>query len=106
MKENIGTKCKSKLIPVAKIHTAYLILTNFDIKKLLSFLNIEVAKERPWLKKSLFLCKKTNLKSVHVKKPVTRSSFLSKSVVIFVVVILKMTTLFERNEDHVTGFLK
>ena len=57
----IGTKCKSKLIPVAKIHTAYLILTNFDIKKLLSFLNIEVAKERPWLKKSLFLCEKTNL---------------------------------------------
>ena len=39
------------------------------------------------------------LKSVHIKKPVTRSSFLSKSVVIFVVVILKMTTLFERNED-------
>ena len=46
------------------------------------------------------------LKSVHFKKPVTRSSFLSKSVVIFVVVILKMTTLFERNEDRVTGFLK
>ena len=41
-----------------------------------------------------------DLKSVHFKKPVTRSSFLSKSVVIFVVVILKMTTLFERNEDH------
>ena len=46
------------------------------------------------------------LKSVHFKKPVTRSSFLSKRVVIFVVVILKMTTLFERNEDRVTGFLK
>ena len=46
------------------------------------------------------------LKSVHFKKAVTRSSFLSKSVVIFVVVILKMTTLFERNEDRVTGFLK
>ena len=46
------------------------------------------------------------LKSVHFKKPVTQSSFLSKSVVIFVVVILKMTTLFERNEDRVTGFLK
>ena len=46
------------------------------------------------------------LKSVHSKKPVTQSSFLSKSVVIFVVVILKMTTLFERNEDGVTGFLK
>ena len=61
MKENVGTKCKSKLIPVAKIHTACLILTNFDIKKLLSFLNIKVAKERPWLKKSLFLCEKTNL---------------------------------------------
>ena len=50
-----------KLIPVAKIHTAFLILTNFDIKKLLSFLNIEVAKERPWLKKSLFLCEKTTV---------------------------------------------
>ena len=46
------------------------------------------------------------LKSVHFKKPVTRSSFLSKSVVIFVVVILKMTTLFARNEDRVTDFLK
>ena len=46
------------------------------------------------------------LNSVHFKKPVTRSSFLSKRVVIFVVVILKMTMLFERNEDHVTGFLK
>ena len=45
------------------------------------------------------------VKSVHFKKPVTRSSFLSKSV-IFVIVILKMTTLFERNEDRVTGFLK
>ena len=39
------------------------------------------------------------LKSVHFKKPVTQSSFLSKSVVIFVVVILKMTTLFEKNEE-------
>ena len=46
------------------------------------------------------------LKFVHFKNPVTRSSFLSKSVVIFVVVILKMTTLFGRNEDRVTGFLK
>ena len=46
------------------------------------------------------------LKSVHFKRPVTRSSFLSKSVVRFVVVILKMTTLFKRNEDHVTSFLK
>ena len=46
------------------------------------------------------------IKSVHFKKPVTRSSFLSKRVFIFVVVILKMTTLFERNEDRVTGFLK
>ena len=45
------------------------------------------------------------LKSVHFKKPVTQS-FLSKSVVIFAVIILKMTTLFERNEDRVTGFLK
>ena len=47
-----------------------------------------------------------SIKSVHFKKPITRSSFLSKSVVIFVIVILKMTTLFERNEDRVTGFLK
>ena len=46
------------------------------------------------------------LKSVHFEKPVTGSSFLAKSVVVFVVVILKMTTLFERNEDRVTGFLK
>ena len=46
------------------------------------------------------------VKSVHFKKPVTRFSFPSKSVFIFVVVILKMTTLFERNEDRVTGFLK
>ena len=46
-----------------------------------------------------------SLKSVHFKKPVTRFSFLSKSVVIFVVVILKMTILFERNEDRITGFL-
>ena len=47
-----------------------------------------------------------SVKSVHFKMPVTQSSFLSKSVVIFIVVILKMTTLFERNEDRVTGFLK
>ena len=40
---------------------------------------------RPTMRRNL-------LKSVHFKKPVTRSSFLSKSVVIFVVVILKMTT--------------
>ena len=49
------------------------------------------------------------LKSVHFKKPVTRSSFLSKSVVIFAVFVLisaKMTTRFERNEDRVTDFLK
>ena len=46
------------------------------------------------------------VKSIHFKKPVTRSSFLSKSVVIYVVVTWKMTTLFERNEDRVTGFLK
>ena len=32
-------------------------------------------------------------KSVHFKKPVTRSSFLSKSVVIFVIVILKKITI-------------
>ena len=48
----------------------------------------------------------TALKSVHFKKPVTGSSFLSKGIVIFVIVILKMITLFERNEDSVTGFLK
>ena len=29
-----------------------------------------------------------------------------KDLPVFVIVILKMTTLFERNEDHVTGFLK
>ena len=46
------------------------------------------------------------VKSVHFKKPVTRSSFLSKSVVIFNITTTKMTTLFERNEDRVTGFLK
>ena len=46
------------------------------------------------------------IKFVHFKKSITRSSFLSKSVVIFVVVILKMTTLFERNEDPVTEVLK
>ena len=46
------------------------------------------------------------LKSVHFQKPVTRSSFLSKSVVIFNITITNMTTLFERNEDRVTGFLK
>ena len=50
--------------------------------------------------------KKTDIKSVHFKKPVTRSSFLSKSVVIFAVVILKMTTLFERNEDRLYWLLK
>ena len=46
------------------------------------------------------------LKSVHFKKQVTRSSFLSKSVVIFNITTTNMTTLFERNEDRVTGFLK
>ena len=46
------------------------------------------------------------LKSVHFKKPVTRSSFLSKSVVIFNITTTNMTTLFERNEDRLTGFLK
>ena len=46
------------------------------------------------------------LKSVHFKKPVTRSSFLAKSVVIFNVTTTNMTTLFERNENHATGFLK
>ena len=46
------------------------------------------------------------LKSVHFQKPVTRSSFLSKSVVIFNITTTNMTTLFERNEDRITGFLK
>ena len=46
------------------------------------------------------------LKSVHFKKPVMRSSFLSKSVVIFNITTTNMTTLFERNEDRITGFLK
>ena len=49
------------------------------------------------------------LKFVHFKKPVTGSSFLSKSVVIFtdfVLISAKMTALFKRNEDRVTGFLK
>ena len=49
------------------------------------------------------------LKFVHFRKPLTRSSFLSKSVVIFAEIktkSVKMTTLFERNEDRVTGFLK
>ena len=46
------------------------------------------------------------LKSVHFKKPVTRFLFLSKSVVIFNIITANMTTLFERNEDRVTGFLK
>ena len=41
-------------------------------------------------------------KTLDLLKSVTRSSFLSKSVVIFVVVILT----FKRNEDHVTGFIK
>ena len=47
------------------------------------------------------------LKSVHLKKPVvTRFSFLSKNVVIFNITTTNMTTIFERNEDCVTGFLK
>ena len=44
------------------------------------------------------------LKSVHLKKPVTPSSFLSKSVAIFKITTTNMTTLFERNEDRVTDF--
>ena len=49
------------------------------------------------------------IKSVHFKKSVTRSSFLAKSVVIFadfVLIPAKMTTLFARNDDRVTDFLK
>ena len=49
------------------------------------------------------------LKSVHFKKSVTQSSFLAKSVVIFsdfVLISVKMTTLFARNENRVTDFLK
>jgi hypothetical protein len=45
-------------------------------------------------------------KTVPSPQPKGIKTFLSKSVVIFVIVILKMTTLFERNEDRVTGFLK
>ena len=40
----------------------------------------------------------TNLKSIHFKKPVTRSSFLPKSVVIFNITTKNMTTLLVRNE--------
>ena len=50
----------------------------------------------------------SEVKSVHFKKSVTRSSFLSKSVVFFadfVLIPAKMTTLFERNENRVTDFL-
>ena len=49
------------------------------------------------------------LKSVHFKKSVTRFSFLAKSVVIFTEIKTKsekMTTLFARNDDRVTDFLK
>ena len=46
------------------------------------------------------------LKSVHFKKLVTRSSFLSKKVLIFNKPTTNVTTLFERNEDCVTDFLK
>ena len=59
-----------------------------------------------WTKKQRKYFWISALKSVHFKKPVTWSSFLSKSVVIFVVVTLKMTTLFERNEGCITGSLK
>ena len=56
-----------------------------------------------------FYAMNVQLKSVHFEKPLTRSSFLSKSVVIFAEIktkSAKMTTLFARNEDRVTGFLK
>ena len=49
------------------------------------------------------------LKTVHFKKSVTRSSFLAKSAVVFAGIktkSAKMTTLFARNEDRVTKFLK
>ena len=62
--------------------------------------NLDFSFRLNWLNRAFVI------KSVHFKKPVTQSSFLSKSVVIFVVVTLKMTTLFERNEGCVTGFLK
>ena len=45
------------------------------------------------------------LKSIHFKKPVTRSSFLSRSVVINLTTT-NTTTLFERHEDRVTAILK
>ena len=53
-----------------------------------------------------FWVKVVHLKSVHFKKPVMRSSFLSKSVVIFNITTTNMKTLFEGNENRVTGFLK
>ena len=56
-----------------------------------------------------FKTKKSTLKFVHFKNPVMRSSFLAKSVVIVTEIktkSAKMTTLFARNEDCVTGFLK
>ena len=59
-----------------------------------------------FLKSCLWYIHATLIKSVHFKKPVTRSSFLSKSVVIFNITITNMTTHFERNEDRITGFLK
>ena len=48
------------------------------------------------------------LKSVHFKKSVTRSSFLAKSVIFAGIKTksAKMTTIFARNEDRVTDFLK
>ena len=76
---------------------------NFTFVLLKSGQNTVPPSDRPVT--CLWICR-VFLKSIHFKKPVTRSSFLSKSVVTFVVVILKMTTLFERNEDRVTGFLK
>ena len=49
------------------------------------------------------------IKSIHFKRSVTRFSFLAKSVVIFsdfVLISVKMTTLFARNENRGTDFLK
>ena len=66
------------------------------------WLNQLVDQESP----KINVTKNLQVKSVHFKKPVTRPSFLSKSVVIFNITTTNMTTLFERNEDRVTGFLK
>ena len=74
----------------------------FTLKILPMSLNIIVV-----VMSSGILKAKQNLKSVHFKKPLKRSSFLSKSVVIFTdFVLISAKALLERNEDRVTGSLK